>query len=60
MDWIEEEMKIAKMSNDKNTMNSIINKFGEVLKEQQTKICELEKQLQNNQAKQNTIHMNVF
>ena len=61
LDWIEEEMKIAKISNDKMTMNSIINKFGEVLKEQQIKISELEKQLQqNNQDKKNTIHMNVF
>lgn len=44
-------MKIAKLSNDKNMMNSIINKFGEVLREQQMKIMELEKELKNSQEK---------
>jgi hypothetical protein len=51
LEWIEEEMKIVKMSNDKNKMNSIINKFGVVLREQQTRIRELEKLLQNNEEK---------
>ena len=51
LEWIEEEMKMVKMSNDKNKMNSIINKFGDVLREQQMRIKELERLLQHNQEK---------
>ena len=51
LEWIEEEMKMVKMSNDKNRMNSIINKFGDVLREQQMRIKELERLLQHNQEK---------
>lgn len=49
--WIEEEMKMVKMSKDKNLMNSIITKFGEVLREQQTRINELERMLQLTEEK---------
>lgn len=51
LDWVEKEMQLAKMSNDRNTMNSIINKFGEVLRKQQITIGELEKQLKNKEDK---------
>ena len=50
-EWIEEEINRAKISQDKNTMNSIINKFGEVLREQQSKIVELEKELKISEEK---------
>ena len=53
LDWVEKEMQLAKMSNDRNTMNSIINKFGDVLREQQITIRELEKQLKSKEDKKN-------